>query len=129
MVTANGWYITKHSIGIYAGQATEKPWTLRDDSSLQKSIDAEALAEPVEKAQGMLTVEAYVIRHGREGRPEKGTVLGRLDNGDRVLAHIDASVDALLQMEETELVGAAGKVLFNPESGCNLVVFDDFAIS
>jgi len=129
MVTANGWYITKHSIGIYAGQATEKPWTLRDDSSLQKSIDAEALAEPVEQAHGKLKVEAYVIRHGRDGSPEKGTVLGRLNDGARALAHIDASADALLRMEETELVGALGDVRFDRESGCNHVVFDDFTAS
>jgi len=74
-------------------------------------------------------VEAYVIRHGRDGSPEKGTVLGRLNDGARALAHIDASADALLRMEETELVGALGDVRFDRESGCNHVVFDDFTAS
>lgn len=129
MVTANGWYITKHSIGIYGGKAPENHWAMRDDSSVQKSIDEQALGEPVEKAQGTLKVEAYVIRHGRDGKPEKGTVLGRLNDGARALAHIDASAEALLRMEETELVGAAGKVIFDQESGCNLVVFPELDLS
>ncbi|HHO77308.1 MAG TPA: acetyl-CoA acetyltransferase [Deltaproteobacteria bacterium] len=123
MVTANGWYITKHSIGIYGGSATINQWVNRDDSPVQKAIDAQSLAEPVEEARGTLRVEAYVIRHDRKGNPEKGTVLGRLNDGSRAFAHIDADTEALLRMEESELVGAAGDVLHDHESGCNMVVF------
>jgi len=126
MVTANGWYITKHSIGIYGGSAPKNQWTMRDDSSMQSSIDAQALAEPVEKAQGALKVEAYVIRHGRDSQPEKGTVLGRLNDNTRTFAHIDATKEALSRMEETEMVGTIGDVRFDQESGRNLVVFPEF---
>ena len=36
MVTANGWYLTKHSVGIYAGSPSAHPWEDRDDSPLQR---------------------------------------------------------------------------------------------
>lgn len=110
MVTANGWYITKHSIGIYGGDPPKRPWEERDDSSIQTAIDAEALPEPVEKAEGDLRVEAYVIRHDREGRPLLGTVIGRLSDGRRTLAHIDAGADELEEMERVEMAGQTGQV-------------------
>ncbi len=123
MVTANGWYLTKHSVGIYAGTPSVHPWEDRDDSALQHSIDAQALPEPVEKASGALVVEAYVIRHGSTGSPVKGTVAGRLEDGSRTLAHMDADVDELLHWETHELVGREGVVRHEEKSGMNLVRF------
>ncbi len=110
MVTANGWYITKHSIGVYGAEPPERPWEERDDSAVQAAIDAEALPEPVEKAEGDLRVEAYVIRHDRQGKPALGTVIGRLPDGRRALAHIDAGTKELEEMERIELVGRTGQV-------------------
>jgi len=127
MVTANGWYITKHSIGIYGGIPPANSWTAGDNSSRQRAIDAEALPEPVEKAQGGLMVEGYVVRHDRQGHPEKGTVLGRLSDGRRALAHIDATQETLLKMEEKELVGRTGEVRFDKDILINLVSFPEFS--
>ncbi len=110
MVTANGWYITKHSIGVYGGDPPERPWGERDDAPVQAAIDAEALPEPAERAEGDLRVEAYVIRHGREGKPTLGTVIGRLPDGRRTLAHIEAGADELEEMERVEMVGRTGQV-------------------
>ena len=46
MVTANGWYNSKHAIGIYGAEPPDHPWEDRDDSAVQKAIDAEALPAP-----------------------------------------------------------------------------------
>ncbi len=123
MVTANGWYVTKHSIGIYGGRPAGNPWTERDDSAVQEAIDAQVLPELVVQAGGNLTVEAYVIRHDRDGRPEKGTVVGRLSDGTRAFAHIGAPVEDLYRMEEAELVGSTGKVSFHQDISRNIVTF------
>ena len=50
MVTANGWYLTKHSVGVYGGTPPARPWSDRDDSALQRSIDARALPAPDRKS-------------------------------------------------------------------------------
>jgi len=126
MVTANGWFLTKHSIGIYGGSSPANPWEDRDDSAIQQSIDAEALPRLVEKASGSLMVEAYVIRHDTAGRPEKGTVIGRLNDERRVLADIDAGHDGLFKMEAVELVGKTGLVHYDSGLGKNLVKFTEF---
>jgi acetyl-CoA C-acetyltransferase len=126
MVTANGWYLTKHSIGIYAGSPSSHPWQDRDDSPLQRSIDAQALPKPIERATGSLVVEAYVVRHDNAGSPLKGTVVGRLGDGSRTLADIDAGPEELLHMEKVELVNKTGDVRYDKATGRNIVRFNGF---
>lgn len=123
MVTANGWYITKHSVGIYGGEPPVNPWVERDDSPIQKEIDAAALPQPVEKAEGMLAIEAYVIRHDSGGVPVSGTVLGRLIDGSRALADIQAEPKELLGMEKDELVGRTGRVGYSAGINRNIIRF------
>ncbi len=124
MVTANGWYLTKHSIGIYSGSPSAHPWEDRDDSTLQRSINAQALPESIERASGSLVVEAYVIRHDHVGRALKGTVVGRLGDGSRTLADIDAGPEELLHMEKIELVGMTGDVRYDEAKLRNIVRFN-----
>jgi hypothetical protein len=77
----------------------------------------------VEKASGLIEVEAYVIRHGNNGQPQTGTILGRLQDSRRALADIDADHPDLLKMESIELVGKNGHVWYDTGLGRNLVRF------
>ncbi len=124
MVTANGWYLTKHAVGIYAGSPAGQGWHDRDDSSVQRSIDAEALPAPVDRASGVLTVEAYVIRHDQAGLPVTGTAIGRLEDGQRALANIEADREEFLLMEKVELVGQQGPVWYDEKTGRNSARFN-----
>jgi acetyl-CoA C-acetyltransferase len=110
MVTANGWYNSKHAIGIYGAEPSDHPWEDRDDSAVQKAIDAEALPAPVERAEGILTIEAYIIRYDIEGQAERATVIGRLQDGHRALADVRADNTALRKLEHSELVGKKREV-------------------
>ncbi|MDI6741586.1 MAG: acetyl-CoA acetyltransferase [Smithella sp.] len=123
LVTANGWYNTKQSVGVYGDKPETGTWRTADNSQIQKNIDDQALPEPQEKASGVMKVEAYVIRHDRDDNPHLGTVIGRLQNGRRALAHIRADVGDLLDMEKNELVGTSGTVAYNDRAGYNLVEF------
>jgi acetyl-CoA C-acetyltransferase len=125
MVTANGWYNSKHAIGVYGGEAACHRWDDRDDAHTQRAIDAQALPEPVERVEREtpLKIEAYMIRYGREGRPQRGTVIGRLPDGRRALADIDDTPKRLERLEQIELVGRTGKVRFDRPAQCNLVHF------
>ncbi|MFH1081482.1 MAG: acetyl-CoA acetyltransferase [Pseudomonadota bacterium] len=127
MVTANGWFNSKHAVGVYGAGEPRHFWEDRDDGPIQRAIDAQALPEPVERADGQLAVEAYMIRHDSEGQPERGTVIGRLADGRRTLASIDTSPQGLLKIEQIELVGRTGAVRFDPAVGQNRVVFSAFA--
>ncbi len=110
MVTANGWYNSKHAIGIYGAEPPDHPWEERDDSAAQKAINAEALPAPVERADGILTVESYIIRYDQDGQAERATVIGHLKDGKRTLAEVRADNTVLRKLEHSELVGKKGEV-------------------
>jgi acetyl-CoA C-acetyltransferase len=121
MITANGWYNSKHAIGIYGAEPPDCAWEDRDDSALQRAIDREALPEPVERANGALTIEAYLIRYYKDGQPERATVIGRLHNGHRTLADIEAQIGELRKLECIELVGKTGDARYNASIGRNVI--------
>ncbi len=121
MVTANGGFNTRHSVGVYGKQPPAAGWDSRDDSALQQEILGAALPPPLEKAHGELVVEGYIIRNSKQGTPESGVILGRLENGVKTLAALDAEPEALAYFVDNELVGRGGTVRYASEPGCNLV--------
>ncbi len=121
MVHANGGVNTKQSIGIYGSKPSPNPWGERDDSAVQKAILKNSLPELVIKATGKLTVEAYSIDFDRQGKPEKGIVMGKLDNGGRAIAIIDTFGGILDKFEEIDFVGLSGEISYNEGKRFNFV--------
>ncbi|WP_028313876.1 acetyl-CoA acetyltransferase [Desulfatibacillum aliphaticivorans] len=121
MVAANGGFNTRHSVGVYGREPSPKGWS-RDDSAIQESILSAALPEPVKEAAGRLVVDGCIVRNTREGVPEKGLVLGTLEDGRKTLAVLDVEPALLGQFCNKELVGGAGAVRFDSNSGCNMFV-------
>src|ERR1700743_85786 len=52
LCTANGWYVTKHSAGIYSTAPREGKWMREDPKSYQKDIDAMPHPRVVERPEG-----------------------------------------------------------------------------
>ncbi len=111
LVTGNGWYLTKHSASVWSTEP--KPGDLpsaelparRPSDSLER-----APAPVVEDAQGKGVIEAYTVLYGRDGKPERGIVLGRTDDGKRFLANTPADVSLLEEFVTQEEVGREGKL-------------------
>ena len=121
MITANGWYNSKHAIGVYGAEPPDHPWEDRDDSAIQKAIDAESLPEPVIQAEGLLTIEAYMIRYDQEGHLDRATIIGRLRDNRRALAEVRADTGDLRKLERIELVGKTGEVRYDAALGRNRI--------
>jgi len=122
LVTALGWYSSKHAVGVYGTRAGLKPWNQLAASSLvQKSIDSSAMPPPLEQARGRLHIEALVVRHDRDNQPFSATAIGRLDRGRRAIAKIEASSDELLAIEKEEVVGLPAPCRFDNSQACNLI--------
>ncbi len=122
MVCANGGFNTRHSVGIYGTRPPAIAWEIRDDTVIQEEILSHGLAEPVVEAKGSLHVEGYIVRNNRDGQPEKGVVLGSLDNGRKTLARLEADTDTLVYFCEHELVGRTGTVSYDSSAGINVFV-------
>ncbi len=119
LISALGWYATKHSIGVYGGSRPPSRWSAPDDAVDQTMIDASAVAPPIERAAGDARIAAFVIRHGRDGGPVDGTALVRTQDGARALATIDAPANELDAMEREEIVGRLCRLHHDAGSGLN----------
>jgi acetyl-CoA C-acetyltransferase len=108
LVTALGWYATKHAVGLYGNSPPTRRWNDLDASPWQAEIDRQALPSLEREASGPFTIEAFVIRHDRDGAAHDGVCLGRLGSGRRALALIDAGRAELEALEREELVGRVG---------------------
>jgi acetyl-CoA C-acetyltransferase len=134
MVTGNGWFVTKHSAGIYSARRPSKPWKRTDPAIDQAHVDAQESPEFVEAPDGEAVVETYTVAFDREGEPGQGIVVGRL-GGDRsgerpdgrpcgrFLANTPTDRELLWSMCREEFVGRRGRVragedgrnVFSPE--------------
>src|SRR5665213_2707904 len=120
LCTGNGWYVTKHSAGIYSTTPREGKWQREDPKTYQKDIDAMAHPEVVEKPEGKAKVETYTVVTDRKGK-RFGIVVGRLLNGTRFLANTPDDDATLDWMMREEILGKTGEV--STTSGNNLFRF------
>jgi len=118
LVHANGWHLTKHALGIYGGAPPPRGWQRAGGAALQERVDALPHPDVVAEATGRASIETYTIMHGRDGAPERGTVIGRLDGGSRFVAVLPHDAALLEAMEREEQVGRAGTV--RREQGLNV---------
>jgi acetyl-CoA C-acetyltransferase len=125
LATGVGWYMTKHSVGIYSNQPPAGPWSRQDVAADQATLDAEPHPPLRIRASGPATVETYTVAHDRQGAPDFGIAAVRLEDGSRAWANI-ADRDALAAAETNELVGAGGRVAHLDDQGINRLELDGF---
>lgn len=119
MVTALGWYFTKHAAAIYSTAPPRTPFA-RDDSDKSRPANLAAPVKVVEQAEGPATIETYTVVHDHAGAPQNAIVVERLDTGQRFFA--GAPREIIAAMESEEFVGRRGRVrvvdglnLFEPQ--------------
>lgn len=121
LVSALGWYSTKHAVGVYGARRPARDWERSDPKIDQEQVDAVPHPGLVEQADGAATVETYTVVYDRDGAPEQGIVIGLLEDGQRFLAHTPPGDVALLEsMTEREFVGERGSVRHDTATGTNV---------
>ena len=118
LVTGNGWFVTKHSAGVYSGRPPTGEWRRTDPQVDQARIDAEESPPFADEANGAAAIETYTVIFGREGEPEHAIVIGRLDSGERpdglagarFFANTPPDRELMLAMTREEYVGRTGRV-------------------
>jgi acetyl-CoA C-acetyltransferase len=110
-VGANGGFMSKYAVGIYS--TTPAHWKPIDSSPIQAEIDA--LPSPTIAAQpiGTARTETYTLEYDRAGRPERGLIVGRLDDDSRFIANVaDGNAETLARLadEHAEPIGMIGHV-------------------
>jgi acetyl-CoA C-acetyltransferase len=110
LVTALGWYVTKHAVGVYSTAPGEGPFVREDPAPRQAALDAEPAPELAREPSGGAIIETYTVLHDREGTPVRGLVIGRLDDGRRFLATAPDDRRVLEELTVREGVGRRGRV-------------------
>lgn len=123
LVTANGWYLTKQSTGVYGTTKPRNSISPDASASLQAQINSLEHPTVIEKPSGAARIETYTVVHGREGYM-LGIVIGRDSENRRFVAQTPKDPSVLASLESVEGVGRTGRVAFSDETGKNLFIPD-----
>lgn len=123
LCTANGWHLTKQSVGVYSTRPVEGRWEREDPKVIQATIDALPHPVVIERPQGRATIETYTVIHSREGY-RMGIVIGRDGEGRRFVANTPEDEATLRGLEAVESVGRPGTVGPHPDGVRNLFLLD-----
>lgn len=115
LVTGNGWYLTKHSATVLASA----PYEVRAPAAPLPAGRTGPPVRLVAQAAGPARIETYTVIFSRDGAPERGVVVGRLDTGERFLANTPSDRTTLEALVAREGVGRSGRATF--ENGANLL--------
>lgn len=120
LVTANGWYLTKHAAGVYSSAPPSR--APRPEPEASSARHPEGPVTVTRTPEGPATIETFTVVHGRSGEPETGIVVGRLEGGERFLAHTPEDRTVLEELMNREAIGRRGRVrtespvnVFTPE--------------
>ena len=98
----NGWFLTKHSLGLYSTTPYEGDWKREAPSMLQGKIDAMDKMVVDETPSGAGVIESYTVAHVA-GRDPEGILIGRMsESGHRFCAHMaseNGNVERLMQVD------------------------------
>jgi acetyl-CoA C-acetyltransferase len=108
-VSALGWYLTKHAAGIY-GSMRREDWTGEAGDGAVELPPSAPVPPLARAAEGGGTIATYTVVYDRAGAPERGIVLGRLDDGRLFLANTPPDRALLESLTEREAVGLRGTV-------------------
>jgi acetyl-CoA C-acetyltransferase len=113
LVSAMGWYATKHAVGVYGATPPPRGFRRSDTAEAQRSIDASAL-DVASEARGPGEVVAATAVIGRDGSVTAAPVIARLADGRQIAAA--ASPDELGSMAGRDLVGERVELSGTPPS-------------
>jgi acetyl-CoA C-acetyltransferase len=109
LLNANGWFITKHSIGVYSTQPGDTPWQRKQPADYQKEIDALPKPAFTETPEGKASIETFTVMHGRNG-PERALIIGRLENDTRFIANTAEDPAIFNALMQDDVIGRTGYV-------------------
>jgi acetyl-CoA C-acetyltransferase len=110
LVTALGWFLTKHAVGVYSAAPPDRRWAPANAADPQAQVDGERGPALAAEPHGRATIETYTVLYDREGAPLRGIVIGRLGDGRRFLAGTPEDRVVLEGLVASEAIGRPGHV-------------------
>lgn len=111
LVSAMGWYATKHAVGVYGASPPTNGWRRGETEQAQRDIDASAVPVATE-AQGTAVVVAATAVMGPDGSVTAAPVIARLADGRQMA--MAAAPDELAAVAGRDLVDVRIEVSGTP---------------
>jgi acetyl-CoA C-acetyltransferase len=118
LVTALGWYATKHSVGLYSTTPPRRGFVAVDPATTQHAVDALPRREPAGEVDGEVVVEATSVMFERDGSPNLAIITALTPDGKRALANT-RDIDAMASMCEQPWEGTT--VRLDGHGGTNAI--------
>jgi acetyl-CoA C-acetyltransferase len=122
LVNANGWFLTKHSLGIYSTTPRESDWKYPDQRLTQQQIYQTKGPTLIENASGKCSIETFTVIFDKDNNPKRSIVICRLGNGDRFIGKTSSDSDVLNELMTGEAIGRSASVESRHKD--NIVVLD-----
>jgi acetyl-CoA C-acetyltransferase len=100
-VHGNGYYLTKHAVGIYSA---EPPEQVPDPVPIPKDLKRPSVRVD-SGAAGTCRIVAWTVPYGRDGTHEAGILIADTADGLRTLARADDALTAMFIDSDRDLVG------------------------
>lgn len=100
-VHGNGYYLTKHAVGVYSSEAPDEA---PDPSVIAKEPPGPSLRVD-SGAGGTCKIVAWTVPYSRDGSHEAGIVIAETADGVRTLARADDALTQTLVDSDSDLVG------------------------
>lgn len=101
LVTAVGWYLTKHGVAMLSSEPPSKPFGLLDP---QSEVDALPRRDIASGEGGAAELESYTVAYGGDGSPTTGTIACLMPDGRRAFAKTEAA-DVIAGMLDADPIG------------------------
>lgn len=105
LTTGLGWYVTKHSLGLWSTTPPERGFATPDLRDAQAAIDATAIAPAGPQAQGPASVDGWTVIHDRDMGPAAVVAYATTDDGTRAVVRRDEPALAA-ELSGGQLVGS-----------------------
>lgn len=110
LVNANGWFLTKHSLGIYSTTVVENDWHCPDKKLIQQQIFENKGPKLVENPSGKCTIETFTVIFDKDNKPKRSIVICRLENGDRFIGKTPDDPSVLNDLMTGDAIGRSATV-------------------
>jgi len=104
MVTALGWYVTKHAVGIYSTTPPTRGFRNADADAAHAEIARTPSRQPAGTYEGDATIEATAVIFDRDGAPSAAILAAITPDGRRAMAN-SHDVETMTEMTRTPWEG------------------------
>ena len=128
LCNGNGWFLTKHSLGLYSTTPFEGSWQRENPAKLQAEIDALPKLQVEDSSSGEGVIESYTVTHSAKRdsqaakRDSQGLLVGRMaQSGQRFVGFMSAEGNHIARLMQEDCIGLKG-TLTPQDDGTNIFV-------